>query len=319
MSLNSSANVTLTSTTSKPLLRGFTPVVLSTNASLLSFPLGVDTTGPPSFTINNSARSVSFGGAVNQQAMDVTAVGDISVSSSPVTIALDALTMNAGNNLNIAAGANIQVEFPSTSDLTLQAGNDILIGDGLFIQGSGPVFLIAGNNLTVSGTTGEIRTLLTDDVTFVTDNNNPNPPDFGTGKFTFPSGYTLCTNLCVGGPGKVLLFTALPVESTFPTIINTASYTPGTFGEAQYNPGTNELAGFWYITQPPPDPPLFQIMYKVEGVVDPAVVQTVEVAVIETVSNPTQISQVTEGNLSPPSTPDPKTPYRTPPVAVQAL
>lgn len=253
--------------------------------------------------INTTANTITFEFGVGGETLTVNAtVGDIILQGNSSIVGL---TMTAAATIQVDSNVSLQV---TGGDLTLQ-GNNIQIGNNVLIEGAASVILLAGQDLTVTGTTGIIQTTSGNDLTLVVDNNNPNYPDIGTGKFTFPSGYTLCTNSCSGTGGKVLLFAASPGSSTFPSIINTAA-----------NDGSNVFTGYWYITKPPPDPPLFQIMYKGLAVpIPPGVVETIQIAVTEPVSNPPQITQITEGNLQPPATPNPKTPCRTPPVAIQAL
>jgi hypothetical protein len=262
--------------------------------------------------VNATNGDVTFGGNCSLADLAVNAGGTIQVQGNTLTSTNNALTLNAGGNLILDANSTVQVVAPSTGTLTLQSpSNNVELGDNVTVQGTGPVIVLAGNDITVSGTTGTIRTTNADNLNLVVDNNNPNPFNVGTGKFTFPAGFVLTT----ASPAKVLLFATTPIinpRSSFPTTIN------GVAGD-----DTNILTPYWYLTLPPPDPAFFQIMYKSSGVVvppsTPAVVQTIQIAVTEPVSNPPQITQITEGNLQPPATPNPKTPCRTPPVAIQAL
>lgn len=319
ITINTPQALTLTSVNQTPLVRA-SAATLNTTSSSLNFPKGVNSGGLNlDLTINSTGGDVIFGSNNNLTALNVTASGNIQVQGGTIDVVTGALTLNAGGNLILDDGSNVQVEPPSTNALTLQASENIQLGNSIFVQSSGPIVFLAGKDISATGTSGTIRTAFGDDVNIVADNNNPNPPSFGSGKITLPSGYTLCTNLCAGGPGKVLLYTSVPAINSFPSTINTAQYSPGSFSGNNYNVGTNEFVGYWYLTQPPPDPPLFEIIYKSLGTMTPAVVQQVAIALTEPISNPPQITQVTEGNLQPPSTPDPKTPCRTPPVAIQAL
>ena len=262
VTFNTPGAVTLSSGILKPTYAGTTSI--NTTASSLSIPIGIDATGVgESLTINANNGTVSIGG------------------SSSIT---DALTINAGAN----------IEFL----------------DGVSIEAIGPINMVANQDILANGS-GLIQTLTNVDMNLVTDNANPNPPNFGNGKFTFPPNFTLCTNSCGGGASKVLLFSAMKGESTYPSVINNEAVAPG----------VNEFVGFWYLTLPPPDPPLFQLVYKTSGgtAADAAVLQTIEVAVTEPISNPTQISQVVEGNLTTPSTPKPTASCKPPGVAIQSL
>jgi filamentous hemagglutinin family protein len=307
------STITLTSVNQTPLIRGGN-ATLNASCSSLSFPKGVNLGGAGlGLTVNATTSDVFIGSNVNLAFLEVNSTGNLQIQGGTINITTNALTLNAGGDLILDTNSIVRIVAPSTSTLTLQSpSNSIQIGDNVTVQGTGPVIVLAGNDINVSGSTGTIRTMNADDLNLVVDNNNPNPFDIGTGKFTFPSGFVLST----ASPAKVLLFATTPTinpRSSFPTTIN------GVVGD-----DTNILSPYWYLTLPPPDPSFFQIMYKSGSTVVPpvapaAVVQTIQIAVTEPVSNPPQITQITEGNLQPPATPNPKSACRSPPVAIQAL
>jgi len=314
VTMSTPSTITLTSANQTPLVRGAN-ATLNTTASSLTFPKGIQLGGLGlGLTVNETNGDVFIGSNINLAHLAINATGNVQIQGGTLNVTTNALTLNAGGNLILDDNTTVQIVAPSTSTLTLQSpSSTIQLGDNILIEGTGPVLLLAGQDITVSGTTGTIRTTNADNLTLVVDNLNPNPYDIGSGKYTIPAGYALTT----GSPAKVLLFAATPTinpYSSFPATIN---------GEP--NDGRNILSPYWYLTLPPPDPPAFQIMYKTDGsvvvppVVTPAVVQTIQIAVTEPVSNPPQITQITEGNLQPPSTPNPKTPCRAPAVAIQAL
>lgn len=295
LTFNDPATVTLSSISAKPLVRG-SPATIDTTASTLSFPVGVDSSGAGlDLTINAPYGSVSFGG----------------------NSALTSLTATAGSNIDVQG---IQLEATEGS-FYLNAGGSINLSNGSTVQGVSAVTLIAGNHLIGSGT-GLIQTVNANDLILVSDNNFLSPT-VGSGVFQL-SGYTLQTNSGAGGNNIVFLYTSKPtlyisspITGTLPSNINGLTHTSGFFSGPNYQKGVNEFL-YTYYPNLPVDPPSFELIFKTTGI-STATVAAIQVAVTEPVSNPPQVAQVTEGNLSTPSTPDPKTPCRTPPVSVQAL
>ena len=320
VTISTPSTVTLSSTAQYVRTRGGAPVTLNASASTLSFPKGLNDGNGQACVINNLTGNITVGDDCGFfGALTFNAARDLTIQGVFIDETGSFLTLAAGGNLTIEDGSNIQVEGLSIGTLTLQAGTNILLGDAILVQGTGPVNLLAGVDITATGTTGAIRTANADNLNLVADNRYPSPPSFGSGKFNIPNGYTLCTNNCVGPTAKVYFYGSVPGISTIPTTINvTGTYTPGTFSGNTYNLGTNEFLPYWYITQPPPDPPLFEVIFKSTGLLPPAGVQTVVIALTEPVSNPPQIANVTEGNLTPPSKPDTKTKCGAPGIAVQA-
>jgi len=323
VTISTPSTLTLSSAVRWPQSRGGIAATLNASASTLSFPVGINDGNGLPMVINNLTGNITVGGDGGfAAAFTMNAHQDLTIQGVFLDQVVSFMTLTAGGNLIIDSNSNIQVEMPSVETLLLQAGTNISLGNGIFIQGTGPVNLIAGVDIIATGTTGTIRTALSNDLNLVADNRYPRPdtsPNFGSGKFNIPNGYTLCTNNCVAPSAKVYFYGSVPGISTIPTTINvTGTYTPGHFSGNTYNLGTNEFLPYWYITQPPPDPPLFEVIFKSTGLLPPAAVQAVVIALTEPVSNPPQIANVTEGNLTPPSKPDPKTKCGAPGIAVQA-
>ncbi|MBX7066538.1 MAG: filamentous hemagglutinin N-terminal domain-containing protein [Parachlamydiales bacterium] len=297
ININIPQPVTLTSLTQTPLVRGGSATI-NTTTSLLSFPVGINSTPLTTardLTINAVYGTVSFGANSTLTALNVTAGANIDIQST-LDVQLTNLYLNAGGNINLANGS--------------------------VVQGVGAVTLIAGNHIIGSGS-GLIQTINANDLYLVTDNRAPTTPDVRTGVFQL-SGYTLQTNSGLGGNNIVFLYTSLPtlyisspISGALPSTINGLPHSFGFFSGTTYNKGVNEFL-YTYFPNLPVDPPSFELIFKTTGI-SPVAVTTIEVAVTEPVSNPPQITQIIEGNLSSPSTPDPKTPCRTPPVSVQAL
>lgn len=288
--------ITITSASNNVVIRGG-PATINTTSSLLSFPVGVNSSPPfldRGLTINSVYGSVSFG----------------------ANSVLSSINATVGGSIDVGAMLDIQL-----TDLYLNAGSNINLANGSTVQGVGAVALIAGNNIAGSGS-GLIQTVNANDLYLVSDNNFPSPT-IGSGVFQL-GGYTLQTNSGLGGNNIVFLYTSTPnryigssISGFLPSTINGLAHTFGSYTGTSYNKGVNEFL-FTYYPNLPVDPPSFELIFKGTGI-SPASITVIEVAVTEPVSNPPQVAQVTEGNLSTPSTPDPKTPCRTPPVSVQAL
>ncbi len=297
INLNIPQQITFTSVSSKPFVLGG-PATINTTTSLLSFPLGVDSS-PTSLTrdltIHAVNGSISFGGSCFLSAADI----------------------NAGSSIDIQGLFDVQL-----TNLSLNAGSNINLFDAT-VQGVAAVNLVAGNNLVGNGI-GTIQTVNANDLILVSDNQFPSSPDFGTGVFQL-SGYTLQTNSGLGTDNNIvflyastpILYTASPISGFLPSTINGLGHTFGSFSGTDYSKGTHEFL-FTYFPNLPVDPPSFELIFKVSGI-SSTTIQTIQIAVTEPVSNPPQITQVIEGSLSTPSSPNPQTPCRTPPVSVQAL
>jgi hypothetical protein len=305
------------------MIRGSDATIV-TNSPSFTFPNGIsEGFGALGLTFTSTGGDAIFNGTSLGAFYGVTAAGSIQVDNMTTMGGAPNgyVSLNAGVDVTLNAASAISVSAGSA--LTVQAGRNVSFGDNIMVSADGSVLFIAGVDIASSGTMGTIQNFAASDLVLVVDNNFPNPPDFGDGKFTLPSGFTLLT----GGAAKVLLFAAKPgnppstLINSFPTTINGGAYTPGSYsGSFVYNLGTNEFLPYWY-NYPFPDPPVFEIFFKTSNVatVSPATVQTIQVALVEPVANPPQISGVLEGTTQPTTTPDPTASCRTPPVAVQAL
>lgn len=314
LTINATGAVTLTSATEKISLVT-APTTIDTSGTSLSIPKGANSTGGAgkNLVISATGGSVSIAGSSTVDALSITATGNVSFADScSFTVNEGALSVNTSGSILIGDSATVQVSAPSSSNLLLQAGGNIQVGNGFTLQGSGACILIANSDILSTGTAGTIQTTGTDNLILVADNANPNPPDLGGGKIKFATGYTLCTSSCSGVStnGTVELYSSLASGNTFPSTINTLAYSAG----------VNEFSGYWYQTQPPPSANFFVIAYKTPATSStPSIPENAEIAVTETVNNADADDDLSEGILKPPAVPNPKTACKTPSMAVQSL
>jgi filamentous hemagglutinin family protein len=188
------------------------------------------------YTSNFATVSAAGSGNVN-----ITTPRDISIFNRSIT-----RTTGTGN-VNITAGADIgitgadgvatdtTISATGTGNINFIAGTDIAItggtgaGDDTVVSAiGGAINMTAGENFAITEPGTGLASLSTGaggNITIITDNNAPTIPDIGTGGFTISGGSTITT------AGELRIYTALPGQNTASgETINTAVFTPGTFG-----------------------------------------------------------------------------------------
>lgn len=249
-----------------------------------------------------------------QSAGDINIESAISVGAAAPTST--SLSLTAGNDIVITAGVN-----SNKAGLNLTATNDITIGNNTVQSTDGNILLIAGVDIVGSASTAIQTTGGSSTLTLVVDNANPSSPNVGSGIVNLPSTSTLST-----GGGNLRIYAAKEAVNTFPSTINGTAYSSG----------TNEAFSTYYPSGSGGSP--FKIFYKTAGppaptpVISPQTQETIQVSVTASFTTPATAassSQITQDDVSsdtlpgaPPvqasSVPDPKASCRVPGVSVSS-
>jgi filamentous hemagglutinin family protein len=219
--------------------------------------------GSGSITMQTLGGNLVIGAAGGTTTIETGGTGSVSLTS-------DQIISFADGNVTVASSGDST--FTATALIDIEDGSN-------FSAANGAILFIAGTDITGAGTATFQTTGPSASITFVADNNFPDPFDIGPGFIDFPDTFTFTSN-------KVNFFAGDPGTSTFPSTINGLPFTPGILIDDVYIPGTNELLGYWYLQLPPPDFPVFQISYKAitgsggfpPGILPPAVI----IALIQT-------------------------------------
>ncbi|MBX7066554.1 MAG: filamentous hemagglutinin N-terminal domain-containing protein [Parachlamydiales bacterium] len=140
------------------------------------------------------------------------------------------LSVFAGGNINATGFSNAALATLATTngDLLVQSGGSIFLDHDVQVLHAGLLggtVVAAGKDLFLTAN-ALITTNSSDGLNLIVDNNNPSPPNIGSGRFYLGPSAAVFTNFVIGGPLRI--YTATQSQNTILGLLRGTPFVPGT-------------------------------------------------------------------------------------------